>query len=700
MNFIDLDLKIKYTTYDDDIINDFYNPILNRSIKYDRAVGYFSSAAFLAYIKGLRGLINNSGKIRLIISPVLTDDDFKVLHDYSNGIKIVTENLFNQYLLNPKLVQSSQILFKLISENVLELKIAEHTNRNGMFHDKIGLFYDCNDNAIAMNGSSNETLSALKNNTESFSVYKSWDFGVSEYVKQHENDFSRYWENQISGIKITDIREILPSEFIEKFKTDDSIDVLYKKIFDEDKKVSKIDFKPYDYQVTAAKSWLKNESGILKMATGTGKTKTAIYINEILKEKHIKLFTVIVVPDITLLNQWSKEMERYYDLVIKCYSKNSNWQKEVREEINYYNFENNSNHLIIVTIQTYFTDRFQKELSRLNKDYLLISDEMHRFGTLNKLKSFIKPNKILGLSATPEIYMNEELTDRLFDLFGGIVFEYNLEQAIKDRRLVEYKYYPIIVDLNESEKDMYRKYSYEIVKMIGHDNESSIKKINPALESLLFKRARLIYGAKNKLIVLEDLIDEIESRGKLVIYSGITSENEVKKNQTNTEEYENKYDDVEFLKQINEVGMILSNKKIQFTRYTSNESENERLEAIRSFENETYSTLLAIRCLDEGVDIPSIERAIILASSSNPREFVQRRGRILRKNRNPQSNKQFAEIYDFVVLQENEDNMNFNSLNKKETERYFEFARLAKNRVELINELEKLKKKYEIIEED
>lgn len=695
MSFKDLEITIKYSSINNDIINDFYVPTLNKSKKYDRAVGYFSSAALLGYIQGLRKFVLNDGVMRLIISPVLTIEDLNAVIESRENLTKITENMFENFLIDEGSIKSSQILFYLLKKGVLEIKIAEPVNEKGIFHDKIGIFYDNNGNKISMIGSNNETLSALKLNTESFMIFKSWDKLGNMYVEENIKDFENYWENKMNNVKFTNINEILPADFLNKFKTNDSIDELFDSILDEDKIPNR--FKPRDYQIEAAERWLIDKRGILEMATGTGKTKTAIYINNILRTSCNKLFTIVVLPDITLLNQWGNEMKDEYSKILKCYSKNPGWEIQLKDEIGLYKYSEKQQSLVLVTIQSFYSDKFRRQLDKFKGDYFLIADEMHRFGTYNKVRSLPNPNMILGLSATPEVYGNKELTRVLYDFFGGVIFKYDLEKAIKNRYLVNYSYHPIIVDLTDSEVESYKEITHKIVKMIGSDEDVEFSN-DPIISSLLFKRARVIYGAMNKLVILDNIIDEIEKKGNLVIYSGITSEKEVEINQTLKNDdlrYQDKQEDEIFMKQIDSVGKILSKRNIRFSRYTSKESEEERISSIKAFKDKTYSTLLAIRCLDEGVDIPSIERAIIMASSTNPREFIQRRGRILRKHYDENGKaKEKAEIYDFIVLQENDNNTDFTSLNRKELQRFYEFSQLAENKDELNYKLERFEKLY------
>lgn len=694
MGFNDLDFKLKYTTYDDDVIEDFYVPILNHSLKYDRAVGYFSSSALLAYLKGIRTFVRNKGVMRLIISPILTSDDLDAITS-NNYIENLTRKMFDAFLNDEISFKSSQILFLLLKSNNLIIKIAEPLTKRGLFHDKIGIFYDKFDDYIAISGSNNETLAALKYNTESFGVFKSYDSTGSLYAKTHRSDFERYWNNEIEHLNFVDINDVLPKDYIDKFTTDDSIDDLYEYILKDDEKQepSKLKFTPWDNQIQAAKNWFLNEKGILEMATGTGKTKTAIYIHELLKQREDKLFTIVIVPDMTLLNQWNNELKVYNDWIMTAYSGNYKWFIELKDSINFYNYKEKSHNLVITTNNTFFSERFQSELKKLNNNYLLIVDEMHNWGTNKIIKNLPKYKYILGLSATPSLHFKEDLNSVLQNYFGGIIFKYNLEQAIKDGLLVPYTYHPIIVTLTATELENYDAISSQIARIIGSD-ESLIKDFNdPMLQQLLFKRSRIVYGAEEKTTVFKKIIKEIERKGRLVVYAGITSEAEVAKNRNGEIDEERKFEDIDevFVKQIDEVGMILTQKQIKFSRYTSKESEEERMASIRDFSNDTYSTLLAIKCLDEGVDIPSIERAIILSSSQNPREFIQRRGRVLRKS--TKTNKKIAEVYDFIVLVEN-GYSDYSTLNKKELERYFEFSRLSLNKNDLSNDYDYLTAKY------
>lgn len=372
------------------------------------------------------------------------------------------------------------------------------------------------------------------------------------------------------------------------------------------------------------------------------------------------MFYIIVVPNKTLVNQWTEELNAYNFNTLKCYSDNKEWNKRLKDKIDIFPLYETRYEYVIVTNDSFFNEKFQRELPKLEDTFMLIVDECHTWGTDKILANLPKNKMRLGLSATPELYYSKEKTEILLNFFGGIAYEYPLERAIAEERLVGYEYYPIFVKLSKNEKAKYDELTQKIVKFLGKDVEDLPEINDKALEMLLFKRARIVYGAKSKLDKLSDMVQELSRKGRLLIYCGPTYY---------VPDLENDLFD-ESISQLQAVNKILGKLGIKFAQYTSKETEEERTKAINAFKNDTYSTLVAIKCLDEGVNIPQIERAVILASSTNPREFVQRRGRILRHN----LGKEKAEIYDFIVLEEE-----YESLAKKEMERFYEFARIALN---------------------
>ncbi|MDY3195493.1 MAG: DEAD/DEAH box helicase family protein [Paracholeplasma sp.] len=669
-----LNIQRKYRSNANDILNDFYIPVLSKSKYYLRAVGYFSSSILLDYLKGLRNFVNNDGVMNLLVSPYLTQNDIDELSKFSNNqysIQIL-EKEFEQ-MMNSSIeeINAAKLMILLLSKKILNIKIVEPDNINGLFHEKIGIFIDKYTDFIAINGSNNETRNSLNINHESFNAFCSWLPGQADYADDHYTDFNNYWLGRIENAKVIELDDAVVNNLLKKYEVTESIEELFSLMVNEENDYNQPvrKFIPYKHQMDALELWMDKKKGILKFATGSGKTKTAILIMEELKKTVSKELFVIVVPDKTLVNQWYDEVIDYSNQVIKCYS-DSQWESALTD-LSYDYMDLNFRHqYIITTNDTFFGDRFQRVFRRFKNDYFLIVDECHTWSTNRILERLPKPSKILGLSATPEIYYSNEKTIKLLEYFGGILLEYSLKNAIDDKRLVGYKYYPIVVGLSLEEKQSYEELTNRIVKYLGHDADDYKDTYDKALEMLLFKRARIVYGAINKIEVLQQIIDKIEKKGNLLIYCGPTSYTTELLNDTEEES----------ISQLRLVNKILIEKGIQFTQYTSKENSIERESAINMFKNRTYSTLVAIKCLDEGVDIPSIERAIILASSTNPREFIQRRGRIIRNS----IGKKYAEIYDFIVLDDD-----YDSLVKKELARFYEFSSLAIN----LSELEVLHKK-------
>lgn len=680
MSIKNIPIKIKYQSFVDDPITDFYIPVLEESISYKRAVGYFSSTILIDYVRGLRNFLSSGGKMQLIISPYLSKSDISAIEliNLEDMTKELTNSLFLSFLSDQAAFTSAKLLFILIKMDMLEIKVAEPKKTTGLFHDKIGIFEDSDKNKVAITGSNNETSASVRSNIESFNTFCSWKIGQEEYVNQHATDFDNYWNGNNPLIKIYPLNQALDLKIINEFETDekyeDLVKLLYDDITDEENNWSVI---PYEFQLNAVKEWFKVRQGIFKFATGSGKTKTAIYLMERLEKEKSKNFFIIVVPDKTLVNQWSDELDLYNKRVIRCFSENNNWQIKLKDYIEISKIMDQYNYYVVVTNDSYVTERFQRELSKIGRNYLLVIDECHTWGTEAMLNNLPEPSMRLGLSATPEIFYSKIKTDKLMKFFGGIVAEYSLEDAIRDEKLVPYKYFPHFVKFSDEEKTKYNDLTKKIVRLIGYDIDDMSDKFaqfGGLLEILLFSRARIVYGAEDKINNLKNIVVDIANQKNLIIYCGPTSY--LNENSNLTEK--------DSLTQLEMVNKLLGQLDLKFAQYTSKETEAERKNALQAFTSGDFSTLVAIKCLDEGVNIPQIERAIIMASSTNPREFVQRRGRILRTY----PGKTHSEIHDFVVFDQN-----FPLLNKKEIARVVEFSKLAINKDELVNNLNHEQKK-------
>lgn len=704
MNLREVELKYEYRSFEDDIVNDFYIPTLEKAVEYKRAVGFFSSTGLLEISKGISRLAQNGGKIKLITSPVLSEEDIEAISiGYADREKIIKErlvdNLFN-YHENEDL-ERLNLLANLIADGTLDIKVAVLNTKHGigMYHEKVGIISDTYNNKVVFSGSMNESVTAMKINYESIDVFCSWKDSIDR-IESKERSFDDIWDNRnknIQAIEIPDVKD----EFIERYRTGEpnyEIDQQEPAIKEKEEPwIKKPDYvvELYEYQQEAINNWAENNyRGIFDMATGTGKTLTALGgLSKLEKELDSNLGIIVVCPYQHLVEQWVEDIEECGVKPLKCYSA-YNWKSEYERTIRNFNMGITKNFFIVTTNMTFTTDFFQENVDKLSGNICLVVDEAHNFGTKRQIKTMKDVFKYrLALSATIERHGDEEGTKKLYDFFEGKVIEYNLEEAIRDGRLSRYYYYPIPISLTDEERDKYD----ELSGKIGRARASRGEEDDPSESEkmLLIQRARIIAGADNKIPALCEILEEkYISENHILVYCGSANSNDYNYIEGKPELEEKRQIDVVMNKLGNDVGMRIS-------KFTSEENNHEREMIKENFEKgDIVQALIAIRCLDEGVNIPSIETAFILASSTNPKEYIQRRGRVLRLSKG----KDYAEIYDFITLPEDINNLTgkYNvskyelNLIEREFKRVKEFANLAENPMDSYNIEMKLKETYEL----
>lgn len=432
-----------------------------------------------------------------------------------------------------------------------------------------------------------------------------------------------------------------------------------------------------DYQKQAVVNWFKNSGrGILKMATGSGKTITALAIaTELYQQINLQIL-LIICPFRHLVLQWAEEMVKCNLQPILAFESINNWQGELSRQL--YNIQNNQQKFlsIITTNSTFISDGFQSQIPFFSEKTLIIGDEAHNLGTPRLLSSL--PATIglrLALSATPERYFDEDGTDFLISYFGKVLQpEFTLAKAIEKQALVKYNYHPILVQLTDNEALHYAKLTKKIGWILSENNNLED---NHNLKALLIRRSRLVATASNKLIALKKLMLKRLDMKATLFYcgDGYTNQNE---------------------RQLEAVTRILGKElNYRVNIYTAETPLEDREKIKKQLISGELQGLVAIRCLDEGIDIPMIENAVILASSSNPRQFIQRRGRILR----PYKGKKEATLFDMIVIPpvlEREIWEIERNLLKKELKRFIEFATLANNKEEATKILMTLQQEFGI----
>ena len=670
----DIDLKFKYNSDKDNLINDFYIPVLSNSEEYFRMSGFFSSSSLAISAQGISEFIRSGGHMKLLCSSKLPKDDMEIIEEFHNNPEKFLEKSFFDDLdnLEDEFVKNHvEALGWMIANDLLEIKIAIPINEKGIFHSKIGILKDKCGNLISFSGSDNETASGWLHNIEEFKVFRSWDESERKFVDTDLDDFNRYWQGETTKTNIINLPDAIKRKLIQLAPpSKEDLAILSNDIIPG--------IKLRKYQNEAIDSWFKNDCrGIFEMATGTGKTLTSLSCFKNILDKEEKFVTIIACPQSHLIDQWIKDLKKFYsgDILIAS-SKNPGWDSKFIELMRYVKMGIINNAVIMTTHKSLSSSKFRTIIKKYNLNYLLIVDEVHGIGSEKQKLALIEDYDYrLGLSATPERWFDEEGTEFINDFFGGVVFEFNIERALYEINpdthktyLTPYIYNPIIVDLNDEEYDEYCSYGVKIAQALASKDKDSYDKV--VKYSTL--RQRIVNNAESKYEALKNILLDYKEENhkdmdKLIVFCSD--------------------------KQIDRVQKILTKNHITPQhRFTSvqgankkkGEKESEREKILRNFSDGEYKALVAIKCLDEGVDVPSAENAIIMSSTSNPREHVQRRGRILRNS----PGKEKAVIYDILIFPKEETNVGKNIL-RKEFKRYKEFAKNADNANECIKILRK-----------
>ena len=704
MSLSDLTLRNQYRSDRNNLLRDFYIPCLQQSITYDRAVGFFSSTSLALVAQGLTYFIQSGGRMRLVASPRLSEEDIAAIEQgLKQRDKVIAENLSRE--LEPAFEQIVRNrlagLAWLLSQGFLEIKIAVQRDLRcrGLYHEKLGVLTDSEGNQVVFTGSANESASAYLDNFECIDVFRSWQSGDDERIAEKLENFQRLWDNQTAYLEVMEFPEAARRKLLTHCPdqpptcepivstTDGDYNSSSIQVEQKDRGVPHLPFglKIRPYQQQAIDNWFANKGrGTLKMATGSGKTITALAIATRLYEEIQLQALIVVCPYRHLVQQWARECQKFGLAPILAYESTKLWDSNLSNQLNNLKSGLQPFLTVVTTNATLMSEAFQAKLKFFPPKTLIIGDEAHNLGA-KRLAASLPRKEVglrLGLSATPERYFDDRGTQTIFEYFGpALQPEFTLKDAIEQGALVHYLYYPILVELTEDEIEQYADFSARIGRAIaaGGDDED-----NEALTTLLAQRARLVGAAANKLEALRELMSQRLKTDHTLFYCGDGSVEDGVTQET--------------MRQLEAVTKLLgSDLKYRVNTYTAETPLDEREDLRQQFETGELQGLVAIRCLDEGVDIPAIQTAVILASSSNPRQFVQRRGRILRRH----PNKQRAMLFDMIVMppelgREYLD-MERNLL-RKELQRFAEFAELADNAAEARIKLLPLQKRFGLMD--
>lgn len=667
--------------FKDEVLNLFFRCLTN-SNQWDLGLGFFSlSALKLLAFPISKFIIQNNGKIRLFCNQEFSESDYNLLTQQ--------ETNFSQFKFFEDLSGMSQALkgkdpdlfssciSYLIHNDLLEIKVLMKINGSrGITHHKNSIFKDDKDNTVVLSGSANSSEQAFIYNREDTNAFCSFwnEHFTSDNIKRTIKDFENTFNNgdedwKIFEINSKELKEKLDDIGFRKIDKDllekqasNYIKINYRRFSKEiqreiDAELANLNSEPHfplfggikseprPYQKEANLRWITNEyKGIFAMATGTGKTITSLNcaVEEYKKNKEYSI--IITVPTVTLVNQWIDEVKKFNFKSIISTTKNRNWEADLRRVLfnKQHNIGNNNNFVFITTYATFNKAKCQKLIKKINdKNTLFIADEAHNLGAPTSLKNL--PHNILkriGLSATPERIYDDAGSLRLYEYFNSsppsYTYRFSMREAIDKEFLTPYYYYPYFVNLEQAELEEYLKITRELVKHYDFTND----RWKDSATQKLIQRKRIIHKAENKKECLKQIFEDVKQKNESLKYTfvyvpeGYVADNEVVDNpevEAEDERIINAYSEI-----INDFGY----KTYQFLGETKN-----RNKILNQFKNGELEILTAMKALDEGVDIPITKNAIFCASTGNPRQFIQRRGRVLRLH----DGKQYANIYDMIV---------------------------------------------------
>lgn len=729
----------------------FFSECLCNSKSFDLSLGFFSSTAIRTLASGFATFLYNGGIMRLIINNILSEGDRDTI---LKGEKGEVEACFQftdikkiQATLSSYEQQFFDCISWLIANKRIEIVVIETHNNKGIAHTKSGVFYD-GENAVGFNGSCNFTKTALLDNIESIDAHCDWDGSVFEAkILNLKKEFDLKFSKQDTSVRYIDPSQITIS-IQDNFKAKDILELLdkerdiiegennkleintaklrpsLKRVLEkaslkvnqtielEKKKRNEPKFPypsgPRAYQNEAFENWKGNkQKGLFAMATGTGKTITSLNCLLEIYKRNGYYKALILVPTITLVNQWEKECKKFnFNNVIKVCSKNKDWKSEVAnlnlaERLS----EKGKSHsyVIISTYASFARENIFLELNSFPKSkLLLIADEAHNMGagSLKYKLPQIKYARRIGLSATPERQFDEEGNRALLSFFGAeqeYTYNYSMKEAIEKGVLCKYYYYPHLVKLTDSEMESYLELSIKIAKYYSF-NKKRLTKNDSILTALLLKRKQIIHKAANKKKIFKQILQhQISEKGDLkytLVY--VPEGNQVDEDADLFYDREDIIEDVESLHLIDQYTAIVRDidKHTTVKQFTSSSSDRDQM--IEDFSLGKLDVLTSMKCLDEGVDVPRSEMAVFCASTGNPRQFIQRRGRILRTH----EDKHLAIIHDLVVAPEVSADSECYELEKNllssELRRVKNFSLLSENSSDTVVELENIMNYYNL----
>ena len=656
-------------------------------------MGFFTSNGLELAAHGLAEFLQHGGQMKLVASPLLEQEDIEAFRrGYESRASIVARAVERQLddcriRSLPEITRNRlECIAWMVGEGRLDIKLAVPTGEllqegHRIYHEKMGVFFDQSKDAIAFSGSANESMGGWVSNFESLDVYKSWD-DPHKRVERKVQNFQDLWHNHTPRLTVLDFPKAARRRLLKLRPPSRPKRECNSRLITTIPATTMLpdlppEIKLRGYQMEACESWLQNRGrGILEMATGSGKTVTALATAVRLVKEKESLFVVVSCPYQHLVDQWADDAQVFGFRPLRAYQSRHTWENRVNSRILDFNLGNRSSVMVITTHTTLSSDLMRDTLARISGSSLFIADEVHHLGSEQGRNSLpLDFEYRMGLSATPERWMDEDGTQVLHDYFGETVFEFTLADAISEGFLSEYYYHPHLVNLTDEELENYEQLTRRIAQLFHSKPESRNSSL---LESLMRQRADILNRAQNKIEKLVELLQGERNLHHALFYC--------------------------VPGQLDEVLSILGNDLgIRARRFTARESTGERMQILEDFAQGNLQALVAIRCLDEGVDVPDTRVAYILASTGNPREFIQRRGRVLRLS----PGKDNAVMHDLITapapgisggIRDNKVFEMERGILRRELTRFNEFALTARNRFQATGVILDLAKTYNLLD--
>jgi superfamily II DNA or RNA helicase len=645
----DLDLQTDYRSGRDALLDDFYIPCLQEAVQYDRAVGYFSSTLLHVVALTYSDFVRRGGRLRLICSPALKSEDFKAMQEaeeMGRHAQALVRAELQELLERPEALPATRLLATLIANGIAEVRIAFAEAPSGIFHDKLGVFEDMEGRRVTFVGSANETWAAWGLNHESFEVFCSWR-GESELLRtrNHADTLARLWRGNEQGVQVEPLENVTRDQLVEI--ADDDLDRAIKAAQARPRQVANSGPRPLmQHQIDVVADWVRNDyRGIVNFATGAGKTIAALEAVRVWGREGRP--AIVLVPGRDLHRQWADEIEREIPqarlLLAGAGSDKAAWHQLLTSWTTPA-APGSVPRVVLSTNATFASDDFQGRV-RQGEHLLLVADEMHRSGSARTRRTLgaFDCGGTLGLSATYRRKFDEAGTQHLLDIFGPVLEPViGLAEALINGQLVPYDYRLHTLSPDDDELERYKELTEKIRRLTAHEGDN--EGMSDYLKMLLIKRSRILKGARGKVPLAAAIIrEEYKDGDRWLVYCDDTS-------------------------QLNALVRSCLAARLPAMEYHSTMS-GDRDSVLRSL-GDHGGIVVAIRCLDEGVDIPVTDHALILASSTVEREYIQRRGRVLRCA----PDKLSADVHDLILVDQDG-----GALTRSEALRALEFARLSRN---------------------